>query len=183
MAFSLLFLFFLFPIYAFSFPLRFTSYVSRHGGGFDASCGDILSPCATIQHDINNTFSGGSVIVESGVYEGPGNCNIRLFGSSLTIQSRNGGALSTIINCNNHSRALLASTEDNGMVVRIDGFTFINGNALVYDGVDGGDVLSARDGGAMYLLGAHNWTIVNCIFEKNRAVKGGGIDSLIVSDC
>ena len=166
--------------------------------GIDSSTCGILQngPCKTLQTAIEVATSVGAsaVIATPGEYNGPGNVDLDLYGSPLTITSTNGPTHS-LINCTDSSGAphrafLFQSGEDKR--TELSGFTLFGGEA------DRGGCVFVENssptisnvamvmckamtgisrGGALYVSGPSADPIVkDSMFFYNQADKGGTIE-------
>ncbi|MHC4741626.1 MAG: right-handed parallel beta-helix repeat-containing protein, partial [Planctomycetota bacterium] len=140
---------------------------------------DVPSEYPTIQSAIDNSHDGDTIVIDDGVYTGPGNRDIDFKGKLITVKSRNGPA-NCIIDCNGteedyHRGFYFHNGEGNDAVV--DGFTVTNGY-IGYEGNNGGAVRCAES----------SPTIANCIFKSNfGGTRGGAIimydSSPVISNC
>jgi parallel beta-helix repeat protein len=119
----------------------------------------------TIQAGIDSAADGDTVIVDSGIYTGPGNRDIEITGKSITVRS-NTGPENCIIDCQGTDTELHRGFNfSNNMDVNsvIDGFTVING--YVNYGSAGIDCRNNQNSPL---------TISNCIIRNNTAFGRGG---------
>ncbi len=151
-------------------------YVSPSGN--DSSAGTQAAPKATIQGAIHATLNDDTVIVEDGVYRGPGNRDIDFGGKNITVMSQNGAA-TTIIDCGGdadphdgtgiHRGFYFHSGETNAVV---SGLTIQNGYQVYFptqpDSGTGGGIFIENT-----LPGGHV-TVRNCVLLQNTALGSGG---------
>jgi len=138
-------------------------------------------PKATLQAAVDATqrYEGDMVIVQDGVYSGPGNYMINLWGKDITLTSESGPE-DCIINGTGQDRVFYLHNDEVDRTV-INGFTIQNGSSTFFpthepDGL----------GGGITCLASHP-TIANCILRDNRAHQGGAIccfgSHATISDC
>ena len=131
----------------------------------------------TIQAAIMDANDGDEIILLEGVYSGPGNRDISLYGKSVSISSADpadGRVVdSTIIDPNGAQadphRAFVFDSGENANCI-LDGITIVGGYAPVADVA--GTAVSA--GGAI-LINASSPAITRCRFRDNRADAGGAV--------
>ena len=147
-----------------------TFYVAP--GGSDSAAGTQAAPLLTIQHGINLTLNGDTVIVESGTYTGPGDVDLDFGGKNITVTSQSGPAY-TVINCGGSS-----TTDHRGFYLHsgetaavISGFTIENGYETYVSGT-----ADSGNGGGICIDGS-SAVIQNCTISANTASggKGGGV--------
>jgi hypothetical protein len=133
---------------------------------------------ATIQLGIDHAALGGTVIVDPGIYTGPGNRNIDFNGKAITVRSTDPNdpnvVATTVIDCNGLGRGFYFHNEEDGNSV-LTGFTITNGYAKY-----GGGIYCAYSGPSIY----------NCVIVGNTAYGypgGGGVcgneDDAAITDC
>lgn len=136
----------------------------------------------TIGAAIAAASDGDFIIVEDGVYSGPGNIDLDPTGKSIVIRSQNGPG-NCYIDCGNSARAFIIQSGESLDTI-IGGFTVTHGYADTF----GGAILStnasplienccfennsAEYGAAIAVLNG-NPQIDNCIFFNNRASQSG----------
>jgi hypothetical protein len=120
----------------------------------------------TIQAAIDAAFSGDTVWVADGVYQGDGNRDLDFGGKAITVQSEYGPAYCIIDSQgsveNPHCGFYFHSGEDANSV--LDGFTISGGHAEYIEYIGGGIVCENS-----------NPTITHCILANNVGVFGGGM--------
>jgi hypothetical protein len=151
-----------------------TYYVSTSGN--NTNPGTIQLPFATIQHGLDVSAPGDTVMVADGTYIGDGNRDLTFNGKSLVLTSQSNEPESCIIDCEGssaeHHRGLIFSSGEDSLAT-VRGLTIKNGYADYGGGVlclqnDGHyPDLPPGDGGSPRLK--------NCIFSNNT---GSGIVSL-----
>jgi predicted outer membrane repeat protein len=109
----------------------------------------------TIQAALTVARSEDVVVIEPGVYEGPGNKNLVFPNASPTVMGA-GTMDQTIINCDGSGRAFYIDGDSNPVIENLS--------------IAGGDTLN---GGGMYLEGTSP-TLRNVRFNGNHATYGGG---------
>jgi hypothetical protein len=118
----------------------------------------------TIQSAIAAVGDGGTVVLASGVYTGPGNRDLDFMGKQLELHSEAGIPADCIIDCQGtpdepHRGFVFASGETGGAIVR--GITIRGGWSTA--------------GGAIWLGNGSSPTIENCKIVANGADQGGAI--------
>ena len=126
----------------------------------------------TIQSALLAAHSGETVLVEDGLYTGPGNRDLRFYGKAITLKSRN-GPKNCILDCQGtledpHRGFRLYELQDAKDPV-IEGLTIQHGMA----GEDFLKQLPPLEGGGIYIYEIKP-TIRRCIFQNNRASESGG---------
>ncbi len=126
----------------------------------------------TIQSALLAAHSGETVLVEDGLYTGPGNRDLRFYGKAITLKSRN-GPQNCILDCQGaledpHRGFRLYELQDAKDPV-IEGLTIQHGMA----GEDFLKQLPPLEGGGIYIYEIKP-TIRRCIFQNNRASESGG---------
>ena len=163
----------------------------------------------TIQSAVNAAASGDTVLLADGTYTGPGNVDVIIVGTGITVQSQNGAA-KTIIDCGgyqsgddsgNHRGFLLGS----GSSATLSGLTITNGYESDHQGgFGGGGAVSlftnaaltlngcvvadnyADDGGGFYSVSSSTLTLSGCAVTYNRSYNEGGglnVDSVTLTRC
>src|SRR5215831_8982616 len=145
---------------------------------------------ATIQAAINAAAPGDVITVAAGVYSGPGNRDLSLLGTAITLRSAAGASTCTI-NAGGtpgapHCAFLLQNSETSAAV--IDGFTitggyqFNGGGVCVYNGsptirnctITGNDV--GCWGGGVFCESGSSPRFVDCnVLANTSADEGGGV--------
>ncbi|MCA9728092.1 MAG: right-handed parallel beta-helix repeat-containing protein [Candidatus Eisenbacteria bacterium] len=137
----------------------------------------------TIQSAIAVAAPGSVIELTDGVFRGPGNRDVRLSDTRLTIRSASGNPAACVIDCEgtpteNHRGFYIEYDWTAGPT--IEGITVRNGYAGADFGYD-------AEGGAIRQHGPSVLYLRNCVFENCYATHtGGGIDSgglLEVTDC
>lgn len=145
-------------------PAISTYYVSVTGNDSNSGASPVLA-FLTIQRGLTVASSGDTVIVLDGTYTGFGNRDLDFGGKNIILKSEN-GPQTTVIDCQNSSRAFYVrqgETQD----ARIEGFTITRGNAY--------------QGGAIYCQNSSP-TITNCHILSNSSNQGGAGVFLYNSD-
>jgi predicted outer membrane repeat protein len=125
---------------------------------------------ATIQAAVDAAAPGDEIRLGDGTFTGPGNRDVDFHGKALVVRSRGGNAASCVIDCGGpaqgpHRAFRYATGEGEG--ARLQAVTIRHGSAEAASPLDrGGGVLIAAE--AMP-------RIVDCIFEENRAIRGGAV--------
>jgi len=146
-----------------------------------------------IQTAINFAEDADTVIVDDGVWTGPGNKNLDFLGLAITVRSKNGPD-NCIIDCEGEGRAFnflrnetpesavkgftITGADDSGIHCEDSSPTItdctIEGNTADYSG------------GGIYCIGGRS-TITNCMITGNTARGGGGIcgfnSRLTITNC
>lgn len=118
---------------------------------------------ATIQEAMDASVTGDIIELEDGLFSGAGNRGIGLGARSITVRSRSGDPSRCVLDCGGVARAFtLQAPEAAGSVLQ--GITIRNGLA-------GG---ARGSGGAVACTGEVLPSIVDCVFEGNRATEYGG---------
>ncbi len=148
----------------------------------------------TIQEAIDAAECGDTVLVEDGIYTGPGNRNIDFLGKVITVRSENGPE-NCIIDCQRAGRGFyFHNSEDVNSV--LDGFTITNGfsgsgiycrdsSPMITNCIISGNLASS--GGGIFCRES-NPTIIDCTISGNSAYEGGGIycgwsSSPVITNC
>lgn len=118
---------------------------------------------ATIDVAIAASVAGDIIELESGIYSGPGNRGLSFRGKAITIRSHELDPQSCILDCGGESRAFAFRNEE-GPASILQGITVRNGFA-------GGQ---RGSGGAILCEEMASPTILDCVFESNRASDSGG---------
>ncbi len=132
----------------------------------------------TIQSAVQYADDGDTVVVDPGIYTGPGNRNIDFNGRAITVRSTDPNnpnvVATTVIDCNGLGRGFYFHNEEDGNSV-LTGFTITNGYAKY-----GGGIYCAYSGPS----------ISNCVIVGNTAYGypgGGGVcgneDDAAITDC
>jgi len=178
-----------------------TYYVSPTGS--DSNPGTEAKPFKTIGAAFTITNSGDTVTLENGVYSGPGDVDLILNETTITINSL-GGAANAVIDCagsSSHNHHFLTLTGDGapsdpssvtGITIK-DAYTSSNGGAInlgtsfllvsacVFTNNFG------NNGGAVYSDASSGVQISNSTFQGNEASSSGGAGHfqgpLILSNC
>ncbi len=117
---------------------------------------------AGIQAAIDDAQRGDVIMLEDGVYRGPGNYDLEVGEKGLVILSRSGNPAACYIDCGD-------AGEEGVRVLRMAG----NGEGLWMDGIGFRNARSST-GGAIYVRRSL-LRLINCAFIGNEAVTGGGI--------
>ena len=150
-----------------------TWWVDASGSGLGT--GTRADPFTNISYAVSRSFvaSGDSLIVVPGTYDDE---EIDFFGKSLDVRSSGGPEVTTIVArpqqspMEPHPAARVASGE---ISVLIEGFRITGGTgSLECSGFT--DVV----GGAIEVCGGSTLTVRNCVFDGNRAERGGAIHTL-----
>lgn len=121
--------------------------------------GSAEHPFDTIQEGIGAATHGDSVLVEDGVYKGPGNRDIKLYGKRITLRSKNGPA-ACIIDCETNAVGFRLGGGES-RACHISGFTVQHGYSTAGAGIS---------------LAPSSATISNCVVRDNEStINGGGI--------
>lgn len=113
---------------------------------------------------VMNAEDGDTILVAAGTYTGTNNKNINI-DKHLTIESED-GPFNTVIDMEGSGRAFLIAELNQTNIVKIEGFTFVNGYAdeNIDFGGNGGAIASWQS----------QLTIWRCIFDRNEATYSGG---------
>jgi hypothetical protein len=145
-----------------------------------------------IQSAIDDASNGDVVVVNPGMYTGPGNDDIRFMGKAITVQSidPNDPAIvaGTVIDCGGMSRPGITFRYGEGPGSFLAGLTVTNCHArrfaTVYCNGSSPTIAncmfrdnSGAESGGIYCSTNASPTIVNCIFSENHATRGGAIRS------
>jgi hypothetical protein len=118
----------------------------------------------TIQAAVNACTNSDVVVVEPGIYTGPGNRDITLGGKLITVRSIDPAdpnvVNNTVIDCEGQARGLVFYMAE-GADSTVSGLTITNGYALL--------------GGGIYCYNSSSPTVTNCVITANSAVFGGAI--------
>ncbi len=143
----------------------------------DSTIGDFPN----IQAAVDSVADGDVIELADGVFQGPGNRDMRYLGKHVTIRSRSGDPALCIIDCQGSEvdphRAFTFTASDEETAV-LEGVTIRNGHAT---GDDWG-------GGALNLRRFSHPTVRNCVFRQNVAeLYGGAIYTrqawALITDC
>jgi parallel beta-helix repeat protein len=130
----------------------------------------------TIQSALDAALPGATVLVAPGIYTGPGNRGLSFGWGPLSLVCDAGPGENCVLDCQHGARGAHIRGSD-GYLVRLSGFTIVNGTA------------SDADGGAgIFVEGVCAPTISNCVIRDCTASTNGGgmtIDSAnpIITDC
>jgi predicted outer membrane repeat protein len=126
----------------------------------------------TIQAAVSAAAPGDVIELGDGTFTGPGNRDVDFAGKALTVRSRGGNASSCVIDCQGTPqaphRAFRYATGE-GEDARLEAVTIRGGSAEAGAPMD--------RGGALLIAAEAIPTIVDCVFEENRAVRGGAVHS------
>ena len=132
----------------------------------------------TIQAAVDAAQPLDVIILEDGLFTGPGNRDIRFDGKDVVVRSRNGAASCTIDTEGSSADPHRAFRLDGGETAasRIEGITITGGFVKGVFPESGG-------GGILVAYGSHP-TITHCVFDANEAgVEGFGAGLLAWEDC
>lgn len=159
-------------------------------GILPVSARDIRVPSEyeTIQQAVDNAVTGDTVIVNPGVYRGPGNTDILVAGKAVTIRSES-GFCATTLDGENQSHAFIYRSESRENL--LEGFTIRNCGGCISAGIaieDGANVTvrnclilschaasGGAEGGAIRVLRSEA-RIENTRIQNCSALQGGGIN-------
>jgi len=111
-----------------------------------------------IQAAIDDSNDGDMIVVNDGVYTGPGNYEIDFRGKSIVVKSQNGPEV-TIVDAQKKGCCFIFNHGE-GVDSLLDGFTIINGQ---------------RQNGAGIYIANFNWPVItNCVIRNNSAEEDGG---------
>jgi len=134
--------------------------------------GSLLVPqdLAAIQNAIDAAVPGDEVIVEDGVWSGPGNTNLDFWGKAITLRSASGNPAACVIDCQGSGRGLYIHSGETTTTV-VTGLTIRNGNVTASSP-------GLACGGGVYCYFSSP-TLTNCIINGNNASGyascGGGV--------
>jgi hypothetical protein len=139
------------------------------GSPNDPGSGTLNDPFRRIQSAIDTAVNEDTVIIQQGVYKGPGNFDLSPNGKLITIRSADPNNIAvvanTIIDPQGAGRGFYIHNNENKDCI-ISGLTIRNGSALSED---------AHKGGGIFCTGSSP-TISNCIIKNGYAdASGGGI--------
>lgn len=117
-----------------------------------------------IQHAIDASFEGCTILISDGTYTGEGNKNLDFKGKPLTLRSENGPE-NTTIDCEGEGRGFIFDNKEDHRSV-VSGISIINGNT--------------ERGGAIY-CGNATPLITNCFLSNNTADAGGALYAVSVT--
>ncbi|HFQ94791.1 MAG TPA: DUF1565 domain-containing protein, partial [Anaerolineae bacterium] len=177
---------------AYAAPTATTRYVSGSGGSDVANaCSNSASPCATIQHAVNQSAAGDEIRVAQGTYTETIGIGVTLTlkgGYEAAGWTRDIAANPTIIDANGANASVVNITP--GINVFIEGFTIQGANNtgdngggfLINDAtvvisatVIQNNVTSGGGGGGVWYEGNNvNVSVVNSSLLNNSANGGGG---------
>lgn len=148
----------------------------------------------TIQAGVTAALPGDMVVIQPGLYTGPGNYDVDFLGKAITVTSQAGAAL-TVINCLNLGRAFIFQTGEGpnsvlSDVTIVNGFAQFNGGGAIFcDGSSptiAGNTIQLCDanpgGGAIRLLDNADATITDNTIYHNNSYSDGGAISITNSD-
>jgi hypothetical protein len=154
-------------------------------GAWPVGCGPrtfLVDPAGTgdyptIQAAIDANTSGGTILLENGVYTGTGNRDITYDGKDLTVRSADGDPELCIIDCGGSE-----AEPHRGFI-----FNSGEGYTAVLEGVTVRNAWQSAAAGAVYVVGSGP-TLRSCRFENNQASDGAGLfatssSSVHVEDC
>jgi hypothetical protein len=118
-------------------------------------------PFDSIAEAIAAAQSGDLILLEDGVYQGPGNRELDFAGKALTLRSKN-GAPRAVINAQARGRAFVFRSGE-GPDARLEGLVIGNG--------------FAPEGGGILITRGSRPTITGCIFLAQRADRGAALRS------
>jgi len=133
---------------------------------------------ATIQEAVDAAAPGDSLVLEDGVFTGPGNRDIRFAGKDLVVRSRNGAAAVAL--------DAQGGTGDPHRLFRLDAgetsASRIEGLTLRGGFVEG--PFPENGGGAILVAYGSHPVITQCVFDGNKAgYQGFGAGLLAWDDC
>ncbi len=156
-------------------------------GFTSATCGleiftvraDGLGQYATLQAAIDAAFDGIIVRASPGTYTGAGNRDLDFKGKAITLESSDGVAANTIIDCQGSS-----STPRRGFYFHTnEDSTSILRNVTIRNGWTS----ASGSGGGIYCISGAAPKISGCVLYNNHAYDGGGLQcylsSPIVENC
>ena len=148
-----------------SFAAATTYYVSPSGN--DNNAGTMAAPFKTIQTAINNANTGDTVTLEDGTYTGPGNVDLDFGGVSITVDSVNGAAKTTI-DCGGNS------TSDPQIIHRALRFHTSEANAVL-SGLTIQNGYESSNGGAVDVENGSIVALTNCVITGNTSDDDGAV--------
>ncbi len=168
-----------------------TRYIAPGGTDETNDCTDSATPCATVQHAVDEAGAGDHILVAEGRYSGvqghmfpndyysppPGNIitQVVYINKSLTVR---GGYNEDFDTWDPATQATTLDAEGAGRVILIAGDITVTLEALHITGGDAGGLqggAGANDtGGGIYTLNA-TVTFSDCQVEDNTAYYGGGV--------
>src|SRR3984893_18401101 len=142
-------------------------------GGNDTSndCSNAGSPCATIQHAVDQSASGDTINVAAGTYfeNVTVGQTVTILGDGTTGSTVNGGNVNPVF------------TIIEGATVKLSTLTITNGNASGESNVGGGIQINGSTvtvvqcaGGGIFNDGSSTLTVINSTISGNQAVGGDG---------
>lgn len=114
----------------------------------------------TIQMTFSGVADGDTILLQDGIYQGPGNRGIDCHGRLVVLRSESGNPEDCMIDCQSLDRAFLID-DGEGRDLVIEGITMANGLVQWY-------------GGAVWLMSYSSPTFRDCIFKDNVAGSCGG---------
>jgi hypothetical protein len=139
---------------------------------------DGLGDYSTIQAAVDSASAGDEIVLEDGVFTGPGNRDIGFAGKDLVVRSRNGAAACTIDSQGTVTENHRAFRLDGGETAasRIEGITITGGFVE-------GPFPESGGGGILVADGSHP-VIADCVFDGNVAgYHGFGAGLLAWNGC
>ena len=158
-----------------------------------AESGSAVHPFDAIQEALDAADEGDSVLVQDGVYTGPGNKELDFDGRDIILRSLHGPKACTI-DCE-HDGVGFRFHSGETLAALVQGFTITR----AYDSAGGifcgqssptirdcvfYDNVSWDHGGGIRLSSSNSW-IINCVFRENSTVyahgRGGGVSTYVGS--
>lgn len=134
--------------------------------------GSAAHPFDTIAEAIAAAQPGDEVVVDDGVYAGPGNKDLDLLGKEIVLRSQNGPS-NTRIDCEGVGRAfVLQSGETTNTVIRGFRITGANTSVLVEVGSPGPGVYTRiyDTNGSAIVCRQSGFTMEDCVVEQSQAM-------------
>lgn len=139
---------------------------------------DGLGDFVTIQAGVDAAAPGDTLVLEDGVFTGPGNRDIRFDGKDVVVRSRNGASAVTLDaqGASGDPHRLFRLDAGETQASRIEGLTLTGGFVE-------GPFPECGGGGILVLSGSHP-VITHCVFDGNEAgFQGFGAGLLAYDDC